>query len=152
MIQVNLKSLCYRKIYTTGKFQIEAEGSTTDIFEQLAAFDSVFGNNVNKANGGTNSKYAPLEDIVSQTQKTISDNNFSYSWDTISLDGNITVVCKVTHSNGHSETSTMVSKIADGTKVNSEPQKVAITQISRKFSRASDNYYFYRSDFSYIAH
>ena len=41
-------------IYTTGKFQIEAEGSTTDIFEQLAAFDSVFGNNVNKANGGTN--------------------------------------------------------------------------------------------------
>ena len=30
--------------YTTGKFQVEAEGSTTEIFKQLAAFDSVFGN------------------------------------------------------------------------------------------------------------
>ena len=40
--------------YTTGKFQIEAEGSTTDIFEQLAAFDSVFGNCKNKANDSTN--------------------------------------------------------------------------------------------------
>ena len=41
-------------IYKTGKFQIEAEGSTTDIFEQLAAFDSVFGNCKNKSNDSTN--------------------------------------------------------------------------------------------------
>jgi len=42
-------------IYKTGKFTIEAEGSTTDIFEQLAAFDSVFGNAEKcKATGGTN--------------------------------------------------------------------------------------------------
>ena len=40
--------------YKTGKFTIEAEGSTTEIFEQLAAFDSVFGNCVNKANGSEN--------------------------------------------------------------------------------------------------
>ena len=40
--------------YKTGKFTVEAEGSTTDIFEQLAAFDSVFGNCVNKANGSEN--------------------------------------------------------------------------------------------------
>ena len=40
--------------YNTGKVTIEAEGSTTDIFEQLAAFDSVFGNCVNKANGSEN--------------------------------------------------------------------------------------------------
>ena len=40
--------------YKTGKFTIEAEGSTTEVFEQLAAFDSVFGNCVNKANGSEN--------------------------------------------------------------------------------------------------
>ena len=40
--------------YKTGKYTIEAEGSTTEIFEQLAAFDSVFGNCVNKANGSEN--------------------------------------------------------------------------------------------------
>ena len=40
--------------YKTGKFTVEAEGSTTEIFEQLAAFDSVFGNCVNKANGSEN--------------------------------------------------------------------------------------------------
>ena len=41
-------------IYKTGKFTIEAEGSTTEIFEQLASFDSVFGNCVNKANDSDN--------------------------------------------------------------------------------------------------
>ena len=40
--------------YKTGKFTVEAEGSTTEIFEQLAAFDSVFGNCINKANGSEN--------------------------------------------------------------------------------------------------
>ena len=40
--------------YKTGKFTIEAEGSTTEIFEQLASFDSVFGNCVNKANNCEN--------------------------------------------------------------------------------------------------
>ena len=48
--------------YTTGKFQIEAEGSTTDIFEQLAAFDSVFGNCKNKANDSTNIGFRVRDD------------------------------------------------------------------------------------------
>ena len=40
--------------YKTGKLTVEAEGGTTEIFEQLATFDSVFGNCVNKANGCEN--------------------------------------------------------------------------------------------------
>ena len=40
--------------YTIGNFQVEAEGSTTEVFEQLASFDSVFGNCKNKANDSTN--------------------------------------------------------------------------------------------------
>ena len=40
--------------YKTGKFTIEAEGNTTEVFEQLASFDRVFGNCVNKANESEN--------------------------------------------------------------------------------------------------
>ena len=40
--------------YRTGKFTVEAEGGTTEIFEQLATFDSVFGNCKNKANDSEN--------------------------------------------------------------------------------------------------
>lgn len=80
-----------------------------------------------KANTGTSSKYAPLEDIVSQSKKAISDNNFSYSWDTETTKKSIKVVCTATHIDGHSESSTMVSDIAEGTKVNTAPQKAAIT-------------------------
>ena len=40
--------------YKTGKFTVEAEGGTTEIFEQLATFDSVFGNCKNKANDSEN--------------------------------------------------------------------------------------------------
>ena len=40
--------------YKTGKFTVEAEGNTTEVFEQLASFDSVFGNCVNKANESEN--------------------------------------------------------------------------------------------------
>tara|TARA_R100000808_G_scaffold5051_8_gene15657 strand:+ start:5477 stop:5848 length:372 start_codon:yes stop_codon:yes gene_type:complete len=40
--------------YKTGKFTVEAEGNTTEIFKQLASFDSVFGNCKNKANDSEN--------------------------------------------------------------------------------------------------
>ena len=40
--------------YRTGKFTVEAEGGTTEIFKQLASFDSVFGNCINKVNGSEN--------------------------------------------------------------------------------------------------
>lgn len=80
-----------------------------------------------KANDGTGSKYAPLEDIISQTRKVISENNFSYNWDTKTTATSIEVVCKATHADGHVETSTMVSDVAEGTKVNTAPQKAAIT-------------------------
>ena len=40
--------------YKIGKFTVEAEGNTTEIFKQLASFDSVFGNCVNKVNDSEN--------------------------------------------------------------------------------------------------
>lgn len=80
-----------------------------------------------KANAGTTSNYAPLEDIVAQCKEVIKNNGFSYSWDTITDETKITVICKGTHTDGHTEVSSMVSEIAEGTRANSSPQKAAIT-------------------------
>jgi len=80
-----------------------------------------------KKNGGTNSNYAPLEDIVAQCKELIRKQGFTYSWDTSMSEKSIEVVCKATHINGHTDTSSMVSEIAEGTKANSAPQKTAIT-------------------------
>jgi len=80
-----------------------------------------------KANAGTSSSYAPLEDIVAQVRDVIKKHGFMYAWDTTTDEKSITVICKVTHTTGHTETSSMVSEIAEGTKVNSSPQKAAIT-------------------------
>lgn len=40
--------------YNSGKYNVEVEGGIKEIFEQLATFDSVFGNAKNKANGSEN--------------------------------------------------------------------------------------------------
>ena len=40
--------------YQSGKYNVEVEGGIKEIFEQLATFDSVFGNAKNKANGSEN--------------------------------------------------------------------------------------------------
>lgn len=80
-----------------------------------------------KANGGTNSNYAPLEDIVAQCKDVIKKHDFMYSWDTTTDETKLSVICKVTHLGGHTETSSMVSEIAEGTRANSSPQKAAIT-------------------------
>ena len=40
--------------YKSGKYNVEVEGGIKEIFEQLATFDSVFGNAKNKANGSEN--------------------------------------------------------------------------------------------------
>ena len=47
--------------YKSGKYNVEVEGGIKEIFEQLATFDSVFGNAKNKANGSENIGYRVRE-------------------------------------------------------------------------------------------
>lgn len=47
--------------YQSGKYNVEVEGGIKEIFEQLATFDSVFGNAKNKANGSENIGYRVRE-------------------------------------------------------------------------------------------
>lgn len=80
-----------------------------------------------KLNGGTKSNYAPLEDIVAQCKDVIRMYGFTYRWDTKMSEKSIEVICIVTHTDGHSETSSITSEMAAGTSANNAPQKTAIT-------------------------
>jgi hypothetical protein len=50
--------------------------------------------------------YAPLESIVKQAGPFIAKNGLSYSFDTTSDEKELTAICKVTHAQGHVETTT----------------------------------------------
>lgn len=55
--------------------------------------------------GAERYRYAPLDAIVSQVKKPLGENNLFYSFEEIKDAEFVTAVCKVTHSLGHSETS-----------------------------------------------
>jgi ERF superfamily protein len=54
----------------------------------------------------TRYKYAPLDSIVSQIKGLLAENGFSYSINTIQDEKMLGVVCRITHSAGHSEETT----------------------------------------------
>lgn len=60
---------------------------------------------VNDKQGKERYRYAPLDEIVSQVKKALGNNNLSYKFDTIDEKEFLTVVCTVTHTLGHSQTS-----------------------------------------------
>ncbi len=77
-------------------------------------------------------QFAPLDGITSQIKKPLADNELSYSWDTTPTEGNMVVTCKVTHTMGHHETSTMQIPV-DKEGFMTAPQKVlsAVTFAKR---------------------
>lgn len=56
-------------------------------------------------------RYAPLDSIVSQVKKVLTDNNLSYKFEEVKDDKYATAVCVVTHIDGHSERSSFKVEI-----------------------------------------
>lgn len=78
-------------------------------------------------------KYAPLESIIKQVSSLILKHGFSYRFDESETeDGTVKVVCIVTHRDGHSEDSSMRSKLSTKTGVMSDPQQKAATVTYNK--------------------
>ena len=50
--------------------------------------------------------YAPIDSVIEQIKKPLSDSGLSYNWDSYREDNHIKVICKLTHIAGHTETST----------------------------------------------
>jgi len=64
---------------------------------------------IERARKGHNAKYSGLAETIEQIQPVLSDHGLSHSWRT-SQDGSaITVTCTVTHSLGHSESTSLTS-------------------------------------------
>ncbi len=66
-----------------------------------------------KMKDGHNCKYAGLSDIVSAVAPKLSAQGLSHAWVTETVESGIKVTCKITHSSGHSE-ETSIAAGADG--------------------------------------
>jgi hypothetical protein len=60
-----------------------------------------------------NYNYAQLADIVRQIRTACKDNGITYRWEIDDKDANISVTCLVTHSEGHTERTTMTATADD---------------------------------------
>lgn len=60
---------------------------------------------VHKKSKSYTGTYASLEDIRAEIREPLQSHGFSYTFDTEQADGKLTVLCKVAHAAGHSETS-----------------------------------------------
>lgn len=76
-------------------------------------------------------KFAPLDAIVEQIKVPLANNGLAYTWTVANENGQMTAVCKVTHSMGHSEISAFSIPIdMDG--YMTAPQKYASAQTFAK--------------------
>jgi len=85
------------------------------------------------SNGGTTKySYAPLADIVRQIKETCRDCGLSYRWEIKDSKEVIEVTCIITHSDGHSERTTMsASPDASGSKNPIQARGSAIEYMKR---------------------
>jgi hypothetical protein len=112
--------------------QLQGEFAKKKFDESLAAFQSECPaiqkrkNVMNKDGKTIRYSYAPLDDIVDQVKPLLKNHGFSYSIDIDSSaeKGWVVVCCEITHSAGHSKTSSFKCPI-DPQGFMSEPQKYA---------------------------
>jgi len=76
-------------------------------------------------------QYASLGHIANQIRKPLKKNELAYSWDVVHENNHMKVVAKLTHSLGHSETSTFEIPISQDQYM-TEPQKYASAQTYAK--------------------
>lgn len=75
--------------------------------------------------------YAPMDSVIEQIKGPLAKNGFSYNWDSTREEKHIKVICKLTHINGHSETSTFDIPIVESQYMTS-PQSYATAQSYAK--------------------
>lgn len=76
--------------------------------------------------------YAPIDSIAQQIKEPLAKNHLSYSWDVEHKDKHMIVTCKLTHRDGHHETSTFEIPIVESEGYMTMPQKYASAQTYAK--------------------
>jgi len=86
---------------------------------------------MNKGGRTVRYSYAPMDSVIRQIKDSVSDNGFSYNWDSKRENNHIKVVCKLTHIAGHSDRSTFDVPIVPS-QFMSSPQSYATAQSFAK--------------------
>lgn len=87
------------------KLRVEANEARKAFVRAMSAFRSEV-QTIEKNAKAHNSTYATLDNITSQINPLLAKNNLSFCWSTEQTD-KITVHCDVTHSDGHSQRTTL---------------------------------------------
>lgn len=93
---------------------------------------------VKNRSGAEMYRYAPIDQIISQTKDIIASHNFNYRIKTEITEGNITVTCVVNHKAGHTETSSFTVPVGkaitsrEGNTVQSDSQATAASATFAK--------------------
>lgn len=121
--------------------ELQSERAKAEFDAALAAFQAECPviskqKGVPDRSGQTAYKYAPFEDIIAQVKPVLQKHGFSYTLDTDteSKDGWVIARCHVTHSAGHTATSTAKFPLGTKTGIMSDTQvyAAALTFASRR--------------------
>lgn len=84
--------------------------------------------------GGYTYKYAPLDHIVMLVRDLLSDNGFSYTFDSKKTDHSLITFCHVKHVDGHSETSQFEINIDTGARMNISQKDGAASSYGKRYA------------------
>lgn len=90
------------------QFAWEKRNAQRDFLDAMSRFQAICPD-IKKLKQGHNYKYAPLSDIVAQTKELISQCGLSYRFEQLQENGVITITCIVSHTSGHSVSTTLSS-------------------------------------------
>ncbi len=117
--------------------EIKAERAREAFHKALATFQAncpIITKSSTAGSGNYSYKYASLDHIVSQTRDLISQNGFSYTFDTKKTDTALITYCHVKHIEGHSETSQFEIAIDTGAKMNISQKDGAASSYGKRYA------------------
>jgi ERF superfamily len=78
--------------------------------------------------------FAPLDDIVSQIKEHLGKNDLSYTWTVLFDENGVTAIAKITHVQGHSETSSFTVPIGKDGFMTAPQQNAAAQTFAKRYA------------------
>lgn len=120
--------------------ELRAESAKTAFFEALAQFQArcpvIIKSRVvmNKDGRSVRYKFAPLDVIKTQVDPILRDLGFSYQFDTEPETGWVKAACRLTHSMGHSESSSFKVPIDKDAYMTCQQQFASAQQFAKRYA------------------
>lgn len=89
---------------------------------------------LNKDGKAVRYMYAPIDSIVEQIRKSLADNGLSYRWNVENSSNMVNVTCVITHTLGHSESSSFGVPIDPDSYMTSPQKYASASTFARRYS------------------